>query len=119
MKLRIQGDSLRLRLTRTEVRHLVESGTIIADMRLGPESSLVYSLRAADCDALAAEMDGSGLTVLVPRPWVEGWPDDDRVGFEGTQETGDGQQLALLVEKDFDCLHKRPDEVDPFPHPDA
>ena len=32
-------------------------------------------------------------------------------------DAGDGRTLALLVEKAFACLHKRPDEPDAFPNP--
>jgi len=119
MKLRIQGDSIRLRLTRSEVRQLAEAGEVAAEMRVAPGSSLVYRLRTADRADLGAELDGAEVTVFVPASWTAGWPDDDRVGFGGTQDTGGGRQLALLVEKDFDCLHKRPNETDLFPHPDA
>ena len=119
MKLRIQGDALRLRLTRPEVLQLAEAGEVTAEMRLGLGSSFVYRIRAADVAHLGASMDGGALTVVVPRGEVAGWPDDERVGFEGTQDAGDGRRLALLVEKDFDCLHRRPEEADLFPHPDA
>ena len=119
MKLRTQGDSVRLRLTRAEVQQLAEAGGVEAETHVAPGSSLVVRLRAADRADLGAALDGAALTVLVPSDWVEGWPDDERVGFEGTQDAGDGRRLALLVEKDFDCLHKRPDETDLFPHPDA
>ena len=119
MKLRIQGDSIRLRLTRSEVHQLAEAGEVAAETRVAPGSSLAYRLRTADRAGLGASLEGAGLTVSVPREWVVGWPDDERVGFEGTQDVGAGRQLALLVEKDFDCLHRRPDETDLFPNPDA
>ncbi len=119
MKLRIQGNSIRLRLTRSEVRRLAEAGEVVAETRVAPGSSLVYRLQTTDRAGLGASLSGVALTVSVPRDWVAGWPDDERVGFEGTQDAGDGRRLALLVEKDFDCLHRRPDETDLFPNPDA
>lgn len=117
MKLRIQGDSVRLRLTQTEVLQFAETGSVEDEMRVGPDAALAYGLRAADLDRLAVEMDGSALTVLVPRDWVGPWAEGDGVGFDGEQNVGDGRTLAILVEKDFECLHKRPDEPDAFPHP--
>jgi len=117
MKLRIKGDSIRLRLTRTEVRQLAQAGRVEDEVRVGPGAALRYGLRAADGDRLSANFEGDALTVLVPRDWTSAWADGDDVGFDGTQDAGDGRTLALLVEKDFECLHKRPDEADAFPHP--
>ncbi|PAP75467.1 DUF7009 family protein [Rubrivirga marina] len=119
MKLRIQDDSIRLRLSHGDLQRLAEAGRVEAETRVAPGSSLVYRVQTADRADLGAELDGTTLTVFVPERWIVGWPDDERVGFEGTQDAGEGRQVALLVEKDFDCLHKRPDETDLFPHPNA
>ena len=117
MKLRIQGDSVRLRLTQTEVRTLAEAGEVTDAVHLAPGVALSYGLRAADCPRLGAAMEGGAITVLVPRDWLAPWADGEEVGFSGEQEAGDGRTLSILVEKDFECLHKRPDEVDAFPNP--
>lgn len=117
MKLRLQGDSLRLRLTQPEVARLAATGAVVDAVHVAPGAALTYGLRAADVDALAAAFDGATLTVLVPTAWVGPWADGDEVGFEGTVEAGDGRSLALLVEKDFACLHRRADEADAFPNP--
>ena len=119
MKLRIQDDSLRLRLSRGDLRTLDETGAVEATMHVAPGAVLRYIFRAAEVSHLGAEVEGATVTVSVPREWVDGWEEDAHVGFEGTQDAGDGRTLRLLVEKDFDCLHKRPDETDLFPHPDA
>ena len=117
MKLRIKGDSIRLRLTQTDVRTLAETGAIESAMHVAPEASLRYGLRASGGDALAVEMDARGLVVLVPEAWIAPWATGDEVGFSGEQAAGGGRTLAILVEKDFACLHKRPDEQDAFPNP--
>jgi hypothetical protein len=117
MKLRIKGDSIRLRLTQTEVRQLAETRAVESTMHIAPGATLTYGLRAVDLRQLAVEWDDRELVVLVPRDWIEDWSDGHRVGFEGTQEAGPGRTLSILVEKDFACLHKRPDELDAFPNP--
>lgn len=127
MKLRIQGDSLRLRLTQTDVRTLTETGAVTDAMQVAPGAALRYSLRAADAEvsdpaaggALAATLDGGALTVLIPRSWVAPWMESDTVGFEGTVPAGDGRTLAILIEKDFACLDESRDEADAFPNPHA
>ena len=117
MKLRIKGDSIRLRLTQTEVKTLAETGAVESAMRVAPEATLAYGLRASGGSDLRVEMDARGVTVLVPEAWIGPWAGGDEVGFEGEQDAGDGRTLAILVEKDFACLHKRPDELDAFPNP--
>ena len=118
MKLRIQGDSIRLRLTQSEVARFAETGRVEATTHFGAGDALTYALRAADVDTLDAAFGGGRLTVLVPRAWAATWADSDEVGIEGARRC-DGRTLALLVEKDFECLHRRADEPDAFPHPDA
>ena len=117
MKLRIKGDSIRLRLTQTEVRQLAETGAVESTMHIAPGASLTYGVRAADLRQLAVESDAHALVVLVPRNWIGPWAGGDDVGFDATQDAGDGRTLSILIEKDFACLHKRPDELDAFPNP--
>lgn len=117
MKLRIKGDSIRLRLTQTEVKTLAETGAVESAMRVAPEAALAYGLRASGGSDLRVEMDARGVTVLVPEAWIGPWAGGGEVGFSGEQDAGDGRTLAVLVEKDFACLHKRPDELDAFPNP--
>ncbi|MEO0557598.1 MAG: hypothetical protein AAF170_05370 [Bacteroidota bacterium] len=117
MKLRIKGDSVRIRLTQTEVRQLAETGAVESTMHIAPGASLTYGIRAADLRQLAIEGDAREVVVLVPRGWIGPWAESEQVGFDGRQDAGDGRELAILVEKDFACLHKRPDELDAFPNP--
>lgn len=117
MKLRIQGDSLRLRLTRPEVNQLASNGRVESVMHLAPGQALRYVLRVAEVEDLQAVLDATTLAVILPASWVEGWPEDDRVGFEGPQDAGNGRTLSLLIEKDFQCLHRETEEPDAFPNP--
>ncbi|NNF59315.1 MAG: hypothetical protein HKN04_13855 [Rhodothermaceae bacterium] len=117
MKLRIQDDSLRLRLTRPEVERLASEGRVESVTHIALGQALRYVLRTAAAEGIRASFEATTLTVSLPSGWVEGWPEDERVGFEGTQDVGDGRTLALLVEKDFQCLHRDAEEPDAFPNP--
>ena len=119
MKIRIKGDSLRLRLTQTDVRTLTDVGAVADEMQVAPGVAFRYSLHAADTEALTATLDGAALTVLIPRAWVGPWMQSDTVGFEGVVPAGDGRTLGILVEKDFACLDEGRDEADAFPNPNA
>ena len=117
MKLRIQGDSVRLRLTQSEVARFSATGYVADTAHFGPNRRLTYTLEIHGGDVLRADFEDAALTVFVPHAWAEEWAKSDRVGFEGEQAIDEGQTLRLLIEKDFECLHKRPDEEDAFPHP--
>ena len=117
MKLRIQGDSIRLRLTRTEVNRFGETGRVEETVHFPDGRRFIYAIvRSSDANSLTASFDGHEMTVAIPQDQAQEWVDTERVGFEDTCTLGEGE-LHLLIEKDFECLHKRPDEEDAFPNP--
>ena len=120
MKLRIQGRALRLRLKQGEIAGLAESGSAEDRIELGPDTALTYRIESGDVETLAVELADNTITVVVPRADVDDWTDTDRVGIEAELETRNGT-LHVLLEKDFQCLHRRPkeDESDNYPHPSA
>jgi hypothetical protein len=121
MKLRIKENSLRFRLTRSEVDCLVREGNIEQKTEFGPESDgeFIYELRASsEISRIQAELGDRRISVLIPSENVRNWASSEVVGLEERQEIGDGKSLCILVEKDFACLEKRDgeDESDSFPH---
>lgn len=122
MKLRIRANTIRLRLTRSEVTR-AGGGDEVSEQTVFAGASLSYALCAgegvADASAVRATFDGSTVRVTAPRALLNEWASSERVGFEATHETREGQSLTVLVEKDFTCLTDRPsvEDVDTFPHP--
>jgi hypothetical protein len=115
MKLRIQGDSLRLRLTRSEVAGLNESGLVQDTAHFGCGHGLTYRIRKlAGADAIRAELTDGTITVHVPAGVVEAWATSEEVGM-----TGRDGVLRIAIEKDFRCLTRprEEDEADAYPHP--
>jgi hypothetical protein len=124
MKLRIRGDSLRLRLEQHEVARLRDEGRIEQAVHFGPgdEARLVYAVVAeATLAEPVAELRARMIVVRLPGDRVRAWADGDDVGIESAQPLGAGRSLRLLVEKDFRCLAPRAgeDEGDGFPNPAA
>jgi hypothetical protein len=119
MKLRIRGDSLRLRLSQGEVIRLRETGEVGDCIHFG-DRSLDYVLVSADVDAPRARFEGDRIEVTLPRALAHGWASGDDVGIEAEQQLASGT-LRLLIEKDFRCLAPRAGEedTDGFPHPGA
>lgn len=118
MKLRILGNSVRLRLKQGEVETLA-TGTSIVEHTHFPGSILTYRLDVSDEADISANLDAGELSVSLPRSAVSAWAATDQVSLVG--ECGD---LAVLVEKDFQCLspgehRSHDDDDDTFPHPGA
>ena len=121
MKLRIRGDSIRLRLTQTEVARLAEEGRVEESTHFGPDERFTYAIAFGAESTLSARLSPRGIEVTVPGEVARAWAASDSVGIEGARELGDGKTLRILVEKDFACLTKRPheDDADAFPNPNT
>lgn len=113
---------MRLRLTRTEVAALADTGEVAEQIEFGLGNSLVYRLGASDtATECHAQLDDSSICVFVPASVVSQWAMSDEVSIAAEQPVGAGNSLRILIEKDFACLVDRPgeDDSDAFPHPDG
>lgn len=120
MKLRIRDNSIRLRLTRGEVEQLAREGAVASAVAFPGGTRLEYAVECAPgVDVPAAGYAGERLWVSLPEAQVREWAASDRVSLGGQQALGGAASLAILVEKDFECLTPRSgeDESDMFPHP--
>lgn len=118
MKIRMKGNSIRLRLTQSELKELGERGALYETVEFG-DSALKYGLEIKG-NNLSAAFDANCINVLIPETQAEKWISDDaEVGIEGEVAISSEKHLHLLVEKDFVCLTERPgeDESDNFPNP--
>jgi hypothetical protein len=120
MKLRLQGNSLRLRLRQGEVRRLVERG-LVEERTEFADAAFVYALRVADATGIAAVIGQRRIEVTVPRGVARQWASGDQVGIEGSQPAPGGKALRIVVEKDFECIDAPPGESqdDAYPNPRA
>lgn len=124
MKLRINGDSLRFRLSPSEVSRLLQSGRIEETIHFGPEhdAKLTYALLTSanvpgQGDSMTVLCGPRTISVGVSATQVRAWANGTQVGMYSAVSTGAGQ-LELAVEKDFACLDKSAaDNQDTFPNP--
>jgi hypothetical protein len=121
MKLRIRGDSIRLRLKRAEVDQIA-AGTSIVEETHFPDSVLTYRLDISENSDISACLDNGSLIVSLPKSKVLDWAGTDEVSLSAKQKLAGAGSLSLLIEKDFSCLepgHHRDseDDEDTFPHP--
>ncbi len=121
MKLRIRGDSLRLRLKRDEVDQIAAGSSIVEETHF-PDSVLSYRLDVSENNDISASFERGSLVISLPKSKVSDWADSDEVSLSAEQKLMDAGSLTLLIEKDFSCLepgHHRDseDDEDTFPHP--
>ncbi len=120
MKLRIKGNSIRLRLTQTEVANFAVSGYLEDKTEFG-NATFTYALaNDADLQTVGAIMEGTKITVQVPAAVALSWISTNEVGFQHKQALSNGKELFILVEKDFVCLDTTfEDQSDNYPNPNA
>jgi hypothetical protein len=119
MKLRLQSNSVRLRLKRGEVEKLVEAGRVEEAIAFGPGDVFRYILESSDTLAAPrATLKNSEMLVRIPSHAIAHWASTDEVGIEAIQSTGGGPELQVLVEKDFACLNGTDEQnIDTFDNP--
>lgn len=113
MKLRLRGDSIRLRVTRSELERLATDGTCAERVHVTPGVVFEYRLRVRTDDGRTeARFEAGVLELRLERAAFGAWAGSDReVGIRAHQENGlDG--LSMLIEKDFPCLTDREGEDD-------
>jgi len=118
MKLRIKGNSIRIRLSKTEVEKLATVGYLEEQTSFG-ENKFIYALRSVEeGNELAAKLGQNRITMLVPSKRVKDWPGNNVVGFNATMPVTSTDSLYLLLEKDFVCLDETSeDQSDNYENP--
>ncbi len=122
MKLRIRGNSIRLRVTQGELQQIGNREAVSDQIRFGSNDALVYRLQASDQVSVAeARFGGQTIDVLLPAAQARHWAESNDVGISASQALDGDETLSILVEKDFACLQPRQgeDESDMFVNPDA
>jgi hypothetical protein len=112
MKLRIKGNAIRYRLTKSDLAKMVEEGFVKETVEF-IDDQLVYVLQRTSAGRLVADFKDNVLTVYMPATMVTALANTDKVGFENTHG-----KLNLLIEKDFVCIDNvTEDQSDNYPHP--
>ena len=121
MKIRIRGNSIRLRLTQGEVELLSSGQPIKESTRFSLVRTLEYAVQPWHLNIIEATFENHGLTVSVPADMIAQWADSNDEGIYGEQKNGTDTSLKIAIEKDFACLKPRDgeDESDHFPNPES
>lgn len=105
MKIRIKGNSIRLRLTKTDVADLKEKGMVKEETVFSFEAVFSYALFVdADSEEINAKFKDNCVTVFLPEKEAAILTDTEEITVKNSQYNGSADGLFILVEKDLQCL---------------
>lgn len=114
MKIRIKGNSLRYRLTKSEVDRLWCHGSLEESTEFAGRT-LRYAVEQTiePGTALSADFTGDKIVLHIPKEMIGELAETERIGFEGCSGA-----VSLLIEKDFVCIDRTgEDQSDNYPNP--
>ena len=120
MKLRIKGNSIRLRLSQSEIA-LLQTEKLVTDHVSFGNSKLQYQLRESDISDIHVSFENGLIDIEASNRILKPLLSADEVGFDATLQFDGQEPLYILIEKDFKCLTVREheDESDLFENPSA
>ena len=112
MKIRIKGNSVRYRLTKSEIAKLWSIGLLEERVEF-LNKSLVYAIAITKEGNLSANFINNKILVRMPRVMIDELNNTDTVGFSDSMGP-----VFILVEKDFVCIdNTTEDQSDNYPNP--
>lgn len=116
MKIRIKGDTVRLRLSQGEVDAIGKFQTVSEHTNFA-DNVFTYSLVVSqEIQQISASFNHNKMEVLIPQSMASLWSSTDQVGIESVKDS----IPSVLIEKDFQCLTERgEDESDLFTNPNT
>ncbi len=116
MKLRVYGNNIRLRLSKTEVDRVRNGKSCSNQLSFPNGNKLTYRLVEGTDHAVSYDHDF--ITVVLREEEVEVWANSDQVGIKVQLPVDSENTIGVLVEKDFQCLtNKEEDQGDFYPNP--
>jgi hypothetical protein len=119
MKLRLKGNSIRLRLSQTDVDNLTTKGGLEEQINFSKDIALFYRLISRDdLQSPTVSYAENAIDIYIPKDFADGWSGNNVVGTSAHHRTEDGTEIFLLIEKDFKCLDDiEEDQSDNYANP--
>jgi hypothetical protein len=123
MKLRIKGNTLRVRVSRSELARFLAGDRLEDTIHFTPEPRAKFAYALQQEHSLRRPIvryTENRVAILIPADQANAWGTTDQVGIVEDIALGNLGSLALLVEKEFACLDgSEADNEDTFPNPNA
>ncbi|MCU0226136.1 MAG: hypothetical protein MUF01_00735 [Bryobacterales bacterium] len=114
MKLRVHGNTVRLRLRKSEIDRFANEGILEEGLRIGA-GDLGYRLERFDGDEVQADFDSGVLRIYVPSAVAADWVHSEEVGIYATTPT-----VEVILEKEFRRTSQKTEfDADLYPNPRA
>ena len=121
MKLRLQFNSIRLRLKQSEVARFAQTGRLEEKIIFGTADGEMFHYVLEATDAISSPqglVTPHGIVVQVPMADALRWVYTDQIGIDGQQTVNSQANLRILIEKDFACVDGTEEQnADTFPNP--
>ncbi len=103
MKLRLEGNSIRLRVRKSDLIKLQKEGVLTEQLVFPNGLHFQYQLITDNsAETIDAQLSATTMTVSIPLSMATDWLNSDAVGLEHTLNGG----LFILIEKDFPCTDR-------------
>jgi hypothetical protein len=113
MKIRCATNSVRLRLWKSDLEILRQSG-VLSDKVSFPSGDFVFGLALSTENNPRINFSDGKLEVSVPAEDANQWMDSDQVGLKYEIENSPLNFTEILIEKDFPCKDRDEDHSDTF-----
>jgi hypothetical protein len=110
MRLLIRGNSIRIRVSKTELAQLAEAGRVEDTVRFSSEHALRYGIEVRPTGAVTATFEPTAIVVTVPKSRLDLWVRPEEVSVEGSQPVGRGKALQIVLDKDDAGAARRRDD---------
>ncbi|MBK8502519.1 MAG: hypothetical protein IPL46_10055 [Saprospiraceae bacterium] len=119
MKLRLKDNTMRIRLSMTEVDALIKTGQISATTVFPGSNALTTEIVLEEVDSVEVSLKNSKITISIPSHLLSRWNIDSQVGHQWQIAIGKDHFMDLYLEKDFRCLTERrgEDQTALYPNP--
>ncbi|NND52184.1 MAG: hypothetical protein HKN54_07250 [Flavobacteriaceae bacterium] len=119
MKLRILNNSIRFRLSMTDLDTLVQKGSVTSKLPIAHGIFFSFGIQLLEDGAhIHTNLSDNQLSFSIPKSKLQHLQKSNEVGIYETLIISDKESLTLTIEKDFKCLTPRSeDETDLFPNP--
>ncbi len=123
MKLRIKGNSLRFRVSRSELEQFLAGHRVEETIHFAPASQakLTYALESTlQASAVRVRYRPQEVAVVLSEEQAHAWGKESEVGVYTAVDIGSAGSLEVIIEKDFACLDgSDEDNNDTFNNPQA
>ena len=123
MKIRIKDNTIRFRLSNTDLKKLQKKGKVVSTCTFGTSQEFKYSVvskKKGNSEFLCIDLKKNHIRIELAASDVKEWAKTDLEGFDAYMDNGTKAGLYVLLEKDWQCLKPRgEDESDLFPNPNA